>query len=339
MNRNCWKIFRDFYVNPFAFLKRDSSSRSTKILRASSRKLQPESKFSAETESKSDVNKFYFVQAADTQLGMMYHWGTNGIWPNRGTDGHPYPDSKWDMEIELCKKSVDILNSLSPPPAFFIVCGDLVDAYGHQYPEIREKQEFAFKEVYSNLNPGIPMICVCGNHDIGNSPTKESIDKYITSFGDDYFSFYKNGCCFLVLNSQFYADASNCPNLYQFHERWLDEELQKANSLGVKHIFLFQHIPWFIKNPDEENDFFNVEKDLRLRKLEQFREAGVKKIFCGHYHRNAGGFYKELEVVVTSAIGCQLGSDDHGMRIVKINEESIEHEYLSLENFPVNVRI
>ena len=171
----------------------------------------------------------------------------NGIWPNRGTDGHPYPDSKWDMEIELCKKSVDILNSLSPPPAFFIVCGDLVDAYGHQYPEIREKQEFAFKEVYSNLNPGIPMICVCGNHDIGNSPTKESIDKYITSFGDDYFSFYKNGCCFLVLNSQFYADASNCPNLYQFHERWLDEELQKANSLGVKHIFLFQHIPWLVK--------------------------------------------------------------------------------------------
>ena len=39
------------------------------MLRASNRKLQPESKFSAGTESKSDINKFYFVQAADTQLG------------------------------------------------------------------------------------------------------------------------------------------------------------------------------------------------------------------------------------------------------------------------------
>lgn len=309
------------------------------MLRASNRKLQPESKFSAGTESKSDINKFYFVQAADTQLGMMYHWGTDGTGTKRGTTGHPYPDSKWDMEIELCKKSVNILNNLSPLPAFFIVCGDLVDAFEHQYPEVREKQELAFKEVYSNLNPEIPMICVCGNHDIGNSPTKESIDKYISSFGDDYFSFYKNGCCFLVLNSQFYADASNCPDLYQLHEQWLEEELQRANSLGVKHIFLFQHIPWFLQNPDEEKEYFNVEKDLRLRKLEQFREAGVKKIFCGHYHRNAGGFYKELEVIVTSAIGCQLGSDDHGMRLVKVHEDVIEHEYLSLDNFPRNVRI
>ena len=34
--------------------------------------------------------------------------------------------------------------------------------------------------------------------------------------------------------------------------------------------------------------------------------------------RNAGGFYRDLEVVVTSALGCQLGADTHGMRLVRV---------------------
>ena len=28
------------------------------------------------------------------------------------------------------------------------------------------------------------------NHDVGNQPTKESIEKYTDNFGDDYFSFW-----------------------------------------------------------------------------------------------------------------------------------------------------
>ena len=90
------------------------------------------------------------------------------------------------------------------------------------------------------------------------------------------------------------------PHLYSEHETWLTQELEKAKSLGVDHIVIFQHIPWFVKEADEEKFYFNVEKELRRRKLEQFYEAGVRKIFCGHYHRNAGGFFKDLEVVVTN---------------------------------------
>ena len=94
-----------------------------------------------------------------------------------------------------------------------------------------------------------------------------------------------------------------------------------------------------------------IARELRTRKLEQLWAAGVSKVFCGHYHRsqystvqystvqystvqystlqystvhltaavsrNAGGFYRDLEVVVTSALGCQLGADTHGMRLVR----------------------
>ena len=43
------------------------------------------------------------------------------------------------------------------------------------------------KAEFANLDPDIPMICLCGNHDVGNSPTQQTIAEYRTNFGDDYF--------------------------------------------------------------------------------------------------------------------------------------------------------
>jgi 3',5'-cyclic AMP phosphodiesterase CpdA len=160
-----------------------------------------------------------------------------------------------------------------------------VDAFGSEYPEIRARQEADLKAVYSRLDPAIPMVCVCGNHDVGNSPTPATIQKYKDSFGDDYFSFYKNGVAFLVLNSQFYEDSSHVAAEYRAHEDWMEEQLRLAGERGVAHIVVFQHIPWFLREWDEEKVYFNVEKELRLKKLEELHKAGVRKVFCGHYHR------------------------------------------------------
>ena len=72
--------------------------------------------------------------------------------------------------------------------------------------------------------------------------------------------------------------------------------------------------------------------------LQKFHDAGVAKIFCGHYHRNAGGWYNEtMELVVTTAIGCQIGPDSHGMRVVVVREGGLEHSFHTLEDFPVHV--
>lgn len=54
-------------------------------------------------------------------------------------------------------------------------------------------------------------------------------------------------------------------------------------------------------------------------------------MFSGHYHRNAGGTYQNLDMVVSSAIGCQLGKDTHGLRVVAITAEKIVHRYYSLD--------
>ena len=65
----------------------------------------------------------------------------------------------------------------------------------------------------------------------------------------------------------------------------------------------------------------------------------VGVIYLFDLYRNAGGFYKDLEVVVTSAIGCQIGPDDHGMRVVKVDQEKVSHHYHPLNNFPMRITL
>jgi len=313
-----------------------ASSNVGQILRGENRVI-PLEKFEKK-EQKEWRGPFFFIQAADTQLGLMDRWGTDG------SDGKDYPEANWDREIELCKQSVAAVNAMSPKPRFFIVCGDLIDAFPHEFPELRVQQIKDLKNIYAKLDPDIPMVCVCGNHDIGNSPTKENIKNYQSEFGDDYFSFWHGGVAFLVLNSQFYEDPSHVEELFAKHEAWMADSLEDAKSSGCKHIVVFQHIPWFVDKADEAKFYFNVAPDLRKKKLEELHKAGVSKIFCGHYHRNAGAWYpseddRQMEVVVTSAIGCQIGPDTHGMRIVKVSEDKITHQYHSLEAFPARVSL
>jgi len=58
------------------------------------------------------------------------------------------------------------------------------------------------------VHPCIPLLCVCGNHDVGNRPTAASIEKFKQDFGDDYFGFWIDKMKGVVLNSNLYFDPS-----------------------------------------------------------------------------------------------------------------------------------
>lgn len=172
---------------------------------------------------------FYFVQAADTQLGLIENYGD-------GTQGDKYPDITWEKEIELCERSVAVINRMRPKPAFFIVCGDLVDAFPDKWPEIRRRQRDDFMGVYRGLDPEIPLVCVCGNHDVGNQPTHATVRQYVRDFGDDYFSFWVGGVQMIVLNSQFYEDASQVQSTLHVTNRSLNPELRFICSVCGSYI-------------------------------------------------------------------------------------------------------
>ncbi|XP_042253566.1 serine/threonine-protein phosphatase CPPED1 isoform X2 [Thunnus albacares] len=245
---------------------------------------------------------------------------------------------EWAEEVELTNQVVEAINQLSPRPKFMVLCGDLV----HAMPgtPFREGQERDLKAALKGTDPSIPLVFVSGNHDLGNTPTPGTVEHYCGAWGDDYFSFWVGGVLCLVLNSQLFYDASACPQLKEAQETWLEQQLSRASSSSStepkpKHVLVFQHIPLYLKSPDEEDDYFNLQKAVRQNLLDRFKRAGVKAVFSGHYHRNAGGCHGGLDMVVSSAIGCQLGEDTHGVRVVVVTADDVVHRYHSLEQLRV----
>lgn len=117
--------------------------------------------------------------------------------------------------MSLTRDVISRLNAMNPKPKFFVICGDMLDAFPYeQLPEIakesrcgtrelREKQYESFVKVLTELDPDIKLVCVCGNHDIGDIPSKDTLQVYKRQFGQDYFSFWAGGVKFVVLNSQY----------------------------------------------------------------------------------------------------------------------------------------
>ncbi|CAG2172179.1 unnamed protein product, partial [Oppiella nova] len=111
-----------------------------------------------------------------------------------------------------------------------------------------------FKKVFEKLDNDIPLVLLGGNHDFLNSPTVESVTAYKTTFGDDYFTFWIDGVMFIVINVQFYKDNTHVKGLYEEQEVWIDKQLAEAKSGNYKHVIVFQHIPWFLRDINEPLD-------------------------------------------------------------------------------------
>lgn len=231
-------------------------------------------------------------------------------------------------------------------------------------------------------------MCLCGNHDVGNRPTRETIQQYKNTFGDDYFAFWAGGVRFICLNSSLWSNSSLAPDAQHEQEQWLEQEFSQlslmqthtTSSVGkfkrVKkrkrdhqtainrrathgnaldlydscqspvHTIVFQHHPWFLHRPDEQDMFFmsdcpgeqvsamNFPLSIRRPALNMLKQHGVRAVFAGHLHRNSHGWDEGLEMITTSAVGMQLGPDKSGLRIVKVWQDDIEHCYFDVDNLP-----
>jgi len=280
-------------------------------------------------EERSWRGPFFFVLGADSQLGLIDQMNNITVNPS------------WTEELRRLDLIISRLNSMDPKPKFFIICGDLVNAFPEKFPERWERQGEDLKKSLLRLDPSIPAICVCGNHDIGNQPTKDAIARYRGSFGDDYFSFWVGGTLFVVLNTQYYKDDTLVPDLSLAQESWLDSLINSTSSSSPRHVVAFLHIAPFKTDVDEPEEWFNLAIEKRMPLLHKLFNAGVKKIFCGHFHQNSGGFAFErrLEVVVNSAIG-RVWAGKPGVRIVKVGNESIHHKWFDLDQIPeVNIEL
>ncbi|ELP34382.1 metallophosphoesterase [Rhodopirellula baltica] len=258
---------------------------------------------------------YFFMQLADPQYGMFT--GNQGL----------------DREKVLVEQAVEHINRLQPK--FVIVCGDLTNATPNQARY--EAQVTQYQQDFSLIDSKIPLVCVCGNHDVGNRPNAESIARYTHHFGDDYFSFWVGGVFHVVLNSSLLKDPSDAPERLQQQQAWLERQLQHPRVKDAKHIFVFLHHPLFLEQEDEPDQYFNIPLERRTPLIALLKEARVRAIFAGHYHRNAYGRAGEMEMITTGPVGRPLGKDPSGLRIVQVQETSIQHNYHALDTVPAAI--
>jgi serine/threonine-protein phosphatase CPPED1 len=245
---------------------------------------------------------FFFIQITDPQIGMSDS--------NAG----------FEKETELYEKAVVHINRLEPD--FVIITGDLVNKQD-------DKSQIAeFKRITSKIKTSIPVYVSPGNHDIGQTPTEQTINEFIRNYGYDRFSFKHKKSLFIGLNSCIIK--SSTPLLEESQNDWLQKELRKK----ARHKLIFVHYPFFITSPDEPDQYFNIPLETRKKYLDLFKENNVDVIFAGHLHDNGYGKDGNMEMVTTSAVGKPLAKYPSGMRIIKVYSDRIENEYYSLEEVP-----
>jgi 3',5'-cyclic AMP phosphodiesterase CpdA len=250
----------------------------------------------------------FFVQLADTQFGAI----TN--------------DRDFSQETANYEFTVANINRLKPK--FVVICGDLINKPGDA------AQLAEYKRITAKIDPSIPVYAVAGNHDVGNDPTPESVAAYRAALGPDYYSFRQGDVYGIVLDSSVISSPAKVQRIADEQEAWLTAELARAKTSGARHIVVFQHHSWFLEKADEPSQYFNIPMAQRQRYLKLLKDAGVRYVFAGHYHRNAFGKDGELEVITNGPVSRPLGADPTGLRLVIVRADRLDHKYVGMGEIP-----
>jgi serine/threonine-protein phosphatase CPPED1 len=254
---------------------------------------------------------FFFLQMSDPQFGM---YTANG-----------------EFSQETANFEFAIANANRLRPAFVVVCGDLINKPADP------AQTAEYLRIGAKLDPSIKLYNVPGNHDVRDEPTPESLAAYRLKFGPDYYSFRYQDFAGLVIDSSLIQHPGKAPEEATRQEQWIATELEKVKREGAKRIAVFEHIPWFLENPDETDQYFNLPREARQRFLPLFQRYGVAYAFAGHYHRNAYAEAPSFHVITTGPVGKPLGIDPSGIRVVVVRESTMESHYYGLGTIPNQV--
>jgi 3',5'-cyclic AMP phosphodiesterase CpdA len=284
-----------------------------------------------------------FIQLADPQLGMLHQ------------------DVRWEEEVAMLRRAIEHANRLRP--RFVLVSGDLVNKFGGS----DEQQLAALGRALGALDAAIPIVLQPGNHDLGQVPTPASVARYVSRHGDDFFSFWTGGVCFLSLNSQYYLPrgAEQTGSLGEAQLQWLEREV--AGPCGARkrraHVVMLSHAAPFVGAEEEAHGWANWALPARRAALAAAARAGAKLWLSGHFHGNAAGRSGGgVEVVTTSACGSMInwtapaaqvaplptpdfntavgspavvaGERHSGVRLVRVRAEAIEHRWFTMAAVP-----
>ena len=237
-----------------------------------------------------------FVQLCDPQLGF----------------------GGYEHDVNSLKLAVQKINELKADVV--VICGDMINTFD-------EKSISDFNDIISDLK--MPYYCCPGNHDVGNTPTVESLNKYRKYFGKDYYTFGSNIYTFIVTNTNLWKTPVEGESEKQ--DEWIKEALATAYENDKSSpIFVIGHHPLYMRNPDEPvgNNSLPVEKRKEL--LELFEKNGVKAVLTAHTHQMVINDYKGIQLVTGETTSRNLDGRPFGFRLWKVSPDSVKHEFVSL---------
>ncbi len=242
---------------------------------------------------------FTFVQLTDIQMGMFSK------------------NANSEEEVRLYTSAIHQINKLKPK--FVVITGDFVNQ------RTDTNQINAFKKLTSLFKKNIPVYLIPGNHDVGQVPTKETLDFYFKYYPNDNFDFSYKGVQLIGINSSLINSGAE-QEIKQLN--WLKESLNKKQANTRK--IIFSHHPFFISNINEKDGYSNILQVKRLEYMQLFKENGVEAVFAGHHHNNAEATYEGIDMITTSAIGKQLGKAKSGFRVITVYKDSVAHRYVDI---------
>ena len=225
-------------------------------------------------------------------------------------------------ETSLFTEAIETANKINPD--FVVICGDMV----HNSDSDEQFQELI--RISRLLNEDIKLYWVAGNHDVGDKPTRAGLAQYKEQFGEYNYSFQEENCYFIVLNSSICYDPGSVPDEWEILISFLEKELQIAASVQQRHKIIFMHHPLYLNDPIEGDNYFVIPSARRAKIIDLITEYDVSAVFTGHLHRNNYKKIGNTELVSTGPVGFPLGEDPSGIRHVRVDDNSLTHEYLGL---------
>lgn len=266
---------------------------------------------SATTTVRSAAAPYVFLQLSDPQFGMFT------------------ADRDFAQETINFERAVDHANRLRPD--FIVITGDLVNRPGDR------AQMDEYDRIRARIDPRIAVHAMPGNHDVDNAPTPERLAAYRARYGHDWYTFRHKNLLGIVLDSSLIHTPTEAAGEAAAQEAWLRAQLAAPRPEDVRHVVVFQHHPWFLASMHEADDYFNIPLVRRVPLLTMLREAGVRTLVSGHYHRNAVASDGGFDAIVTGAVGMPLGGSRSGLRVLRVTDTDITHRFYALDEVPATI--
>lgn len=203
------------------------------------------------------------------------------------------------LTIDKLQKAVDRVNALDPRPNFAVITGDLVNAGDANEYEV-------FAAVLKTLD--IPVYLGIGNHDCRETFREKFADQtYIPQEGFIQYAWEAEGLRHIMLDTNVPGKAHGI--LCQERLNWLEDTLAAKPDMPT---LVFMHHPPFLTG-------IKPMDDMGLKDTDKFgaavaRHSQIKRIFCGHVHRNISsdfyGIQSEICASTSHKILLNLTGDD-----------------------------